>query len=703
MSIIRVFGSDNTDYKIVGGAANFQEVNIGDRITFAGFAYYGNNGDFLVTGKSVDSKTIRVLNSLGKSNDFTATINITSNANLAGDSFTLSNGITSTILTEGVEFVVGGSEAITATNLAAAISAVAGYSASAVGTLVTITRESDGSIYTLTYTDGGTSGATITDFVGETIGGGTMSSALSLKEGDSVIVKSPFNVLNQGTFKLIRTFNDSFYIENDRAVDEEIALPANNIATLGDGTTEYNFVKSEYTRMYWNQVGTEPSLNLIKQGDDLTIAGAGSNNGTFKVLGAQEKRKQITDVTIIRSQDITTGDYWLLDAADGSLYYVWYNKAGGGGDPLIVGRTAIPVAVGATDTAAQNVLATQLAIDALGDFVATVNGTKVRITDASFGPVASAANGNMGIGFSISVYQSGQNTFVEYANANSVTASNVTPVTVTVDRPTILFYDYDSATAGDKVRINGNFLGTNNQGTHLISEVLDRETVVIDTSLNLFDFALLGANENAMFLEEGQKYYGYKVIRQVAVEPSNDEQLVLIFDTAEQADKINNSGAVTVSTLNKLSYPVIAKSGLDSYRYDIGMLAETNRITYGDPRDSVTYPGVAAAGAEIFIDPPLVRRVLIGIDVRVNTGVPFVQITEQVRSAVAALINSNPIGQSIAISEIVATVDAIPGVRAVAISSPLYNSANDVIVIQPSEKSLVIDPETDITVSQIGS
>jgi uncharacterized phage protein gp47/JayE len=703
MSIIRVFGSDNTDYKIVGGAANFQEVNIGDRITFAGFAYYGNNGDFLVTGKSVDSKTIRVLNSLGKSNDFTATINITSNANLAGDSFTLSNGITSTILTEGVEFVVGGSEAITATNLAAAISAVAGYSASAVGTLVTITRESDGSIYTLTYTDGGTSGATITDFVGETIGGGTMSSALSLKEGDSVIVKSPFNVLNQGTFKLIRTFNDSFYIENDRAVDEEIALPANNIATLGDGTTEYNFVKSEYTRMYWNQVGTEPSLNLIKQGDDLTIAGAGSNNGTFKVLGAQEKRKQITDVTIIRSQDITTGDYWLLDAADGSLYYVWYNKAGGGGDPLIVGRTAIPVAVGATDTAAQNVLATQLAIDALGDFVATVNGTKVRITDASFGPVASAANGNMGIGFSISVYQSGQNTFVEYANANSVTASNVTPVTVTVDRPTILFYDYDSATAGDKVRINGNFLGTNNQGTHLISEVLDRETVVIDTSLNLFDFALLGANENAMFLEEGQKYYGYKVIRQVAVEPSNDEQLVLIFDTAEQADKINNSGAVTVSTLNKLSYPVIAKSGLDSYRYDIGMLAETNRITYGDPRDSVTYPGVAAAGAEIFIDPPLVRRVLIGIDVRVNTGVPFVQITEQVRSAVAALINSNPIGQSIAISEIVATVDAIPGVRAVAISSPLYNSANDVIVIQPSEKSLVIDPATDISVSQIGS
>jgi uncharacterized phage protein gp47/JayE len=703
MSIIEVFGTDNADYKIIGGAANYQEVNIGDRITFTGFAHYGANGDFLVVGKSVDSKTIRVLNALAKSNNLTATITVTNNANLVGDSFTLSNGITSTVLTQGVDFVNGGTTDITATNIAAAISAVAGYSASATLSVVTILRESDGNIYTLSYTDGGSVGATITTFVGETIGGGTMAASLSLKEGDSIIVKSPFNVLNQGTFRLIRTFNNSFYIENDRALDEEIAVPANAIATLGDATTRYNFVKSEYTRMYWNGVGTEPSLNLIKPGDDLTISGAGSNDGTFRVLGSQEKRKQITDVTIIRSQDITTGNYWLLDAADGSLYYVWYNKAGGGGDPAIGGRTGIVVAVGATDTAQQNAIATQLAIDALADFVVTVSNIKIRITDATYGPVAIAVNGNMGVGFSIELYQAGQNTFVEYANAASANASGIFPVTVGVDRPAILFFDYDSAVPGDKMQISGIFLGTSNQGTHLISEVLDRETIVIDTSLTLFDFALLGANENAMFLEEGQKYYGYKVIRQISVEPANSEQMVLVFDTAEQADKINNSGAVAASTLNKLSYPVIAKNGLDSYRYDIGMLAEVNRIVYGDPRDSITYPGVAAAGAEIFNDPPLVRRVLVGIDVRVKTGVPFIQITEQVRNAVAALIDSNPIGQSIAISRIVATVDAIPGVRAIAISSPLYNSANDVIVIQPSEKSLIIDPATDVSVNQLGS
>src|SRR5690606_16682008 len=271
------------------------------------------------------------------------------------------------------------------------------------------------------------------------------------------------------------------------------------------------------------------------------------------------------------------------------------------------------------------------------------------------------------------------------------------------DRPAMLFFDYDAAVPGDKVVINGTFLGALNQGTHLITEVLDRETVVVDEVLSLFDFVVLEGNENAMFLEEGQRYYGYKVIRQVAVEPANQEQIVLVFDTAEQTDKINNSGAVTVSTLNKLNYPTISRRGLDSYRYDTGLLAEVNRIIYGDPRDSITYPGVAAAGAEIYNEPPLIRRIIVGIDVRVITGVPFVQITEQVRSAVSALIKSNPIGRSIAISSIVATVNAIPGVRALAISSPQYDSTNDVIVLQPNEKSIIIDAATDILVNQLGT
>jgi len=64
----------------------------------------------------------------------------------------------------------------------------------------------------------------------------------------------------------------------------------------------------------------------------------------------------------------------------------------------------------------------------------------------------------------------------------------------------------------------------------------------------------------------------------------------------------------------------------------------------------------AAAGAEIFIKAPLVKRVQVSIDVRIKTCVPFSTIVEEVRNSVASLINSNPVGQPIAISSIISNI-----------------------------------------------
>jgi hypothetical protein len=175
-----------------------------------------------------------------------------------------------------------------------------------------------------------------------------------------------------------------------------------------------------------------------------------------------------------------------------------------------------------------------------------------------------------------------------------------------------------------------------------------------------------------------------------------------VFDTQEQYEKINQAANISISAVNKLGFSTVLKSGLDSYRFHTGLIGEANRIVYGEPRDPASYPGVAAAGAEIFIKPPLFRRVQVAIDVRVETGIPFARIVEQVRTTIAALIEGNPIGRSIAISDIISEVNSVPGVRAVAITSPLYNALNDTIKINPSEKAKVIDPVVDISVSQIG-
>ncbi len=265
----------------------------------------------------------------------------------------------------------------------------------------------------------------------------------------------------------------------------------------------------------------------------------------------------------------------------------------------------------------------------------------------------------------------------------------------------IIFSDYDTPVKGDGFVIRGTVFGTR-VGTYTIESVISNNEIAVNGIITALPTMVLGADSDNVFVQEATPYVGYKTVRMVTFEPTNEELLNVIWTNNKQIDKINELANTTISATTKLDYPSQNKTGLDAYRYDVGLLAEANRVVYGDPRDTSTYPGVAAAGVEIFIDPPLVRRVSVGVVVRLNTGVPLIQVVEQVRNSVAALINANPIGQSIAISRIVSAVDKISGVRAMAITSPLYDQTNDLILIQPDEKSLVTNPTVDIAVSQIG-
>ena len=216
-------------------------------------------------------------------------------------------------------------------------------------------------------------------------------------------------------------------------------------------------------------------------------------------------------------------------------------------------------------------------------------------------------------------------------------------------------------------------------------------------SINLTGF------ETALYLQEGTPYSGYKHVFLVSSEPSAPTRNIIVFDSVAQYEKIDGAAGVQMTSLNKLDFKTALQMGLDSYRYNTGLIAEANRIVYGDPRDPITYPGVGAAGADIFIREPLTLRVTMAIDIRLLTGAPFTAVSQQVRSNIASLVNSNPVGQSIDISSIIAVARSVPGVISVAIDSPLYNSSNDLIAVAPSEKTRIIDQSVDISVSQIGS
>lgn len=77
------------------------------------------------------------------------------------------------------------------------------------------------------------------------------------------------------------------------------------------------------------------------------------------------------------------------------VFNVWYNKDGGAGDPLVAGKTAIPVVVATGNTNAQVATATAAAIDNLAAFVCPVPGAAViTITNAVQGTAVDVADGN---------------------------------------------------------------------------------------------------------------------------------------------------------------------------------------------------------------------------------------------------------------------------------------------------------------------
>lgn len=707
LNISIVSGTSEADYIVLSGPLNFTEISIGDKVDVVGMDTAENNGTFLVTGVSSDGKTLRVLNPNAVNEYSTATISILDNLNIAGDEFVIGGNS----LIAGVGFLVGATADDTAQNLASAIGALPGVTASASGSIVTIEATAPSASISLVYNDlGGGGGASVSSasLVGRDYSTLSFDALSEVTEGDTLIISDGFAILNQGKFRVVRRYENSIYLENANSVDESVTLSDNLISTSLDGTTELEILNNDnQLTVRWNGVGTEPFFGVARPGDELTLGldFDTDNQDVFMVTKSGVKLQDITRATLVSANLITSGDYWELNsAADATEYYVWYNVDGLGGDPLVVGKTAIEVAINSTDTAVQVANATSAAIDAEVDFVAQASSTQVTITTVGFAETTPANSGTMDTLFSVQTVQPGRRTFLTAINPKVVAEG---PVLVSdifeLHRPQMLFYEYEATVPGDSFLITTTNFGSNNQGTWVVREVLDQDTILVVGTMADRAAGVLAGNQGSLIVQEEFPYVGYKQIRLVTNDPASTARGLIVFSTFNQFEKINDIGQVQISAQAKLDFNTTIRKGLDSYRYHTGLIGEANRIVYGDPRDDVTYPGVGAAGAEIFIREPLFRRVQVSIDVRIETGIPFSQIVEQVRTNLTALIDGNPIGQSIAISDIVENVNIIPGVRAVAISSPLYNPANDMIVIAPSEKSRIIDPVSDVSVRRIGS
>jgi hypothetical protein len=270
------------------------------------------------------------------------------------------------------------------------------------------------------------------------------------------------------------------------------------------------------------------------------------------------------------------------------------------------------------------------------------------------------------------------------------------------------FMTYDSLMPGDRLSISTTLWGAGNQGVWTVKALNSGSVYGFSVDVSSKATATftgpqaLGSQSSLVQCLEGA---ATKLVKQVLSVTQNDSDATLAdikFTTSAGYKKIGSSAGTLVQAVGKLAFPTVLAQGIDGYSHSTGLIAEVARVLYGDESDPATYPGVIAAGSNLNISGPLVKRIQLGLGIRIKSGISTTDVVDRVQSVVASVINKTGIGQSIAISDIVAAAGSVYGVVAITVLSPSYGAGTDLISVQPDEKPLVLDLDQDISVSLVG-
>ncbi len=265
----------------------------------------------------------------------------------------------------------------------------------------------------------------------------------------------------------------------------------------------------------------------------------------------------------------------------------------------------------------------------------------------------------------------------------------------------IFFTTYDSIAPGDSLVINTTILGAGNVGSFTISRFngSSSTTFYVNGAMTAKTVTNLSTSHVFVKMIEASPIRLIKKIRAIGRNDADSNYSDIIFSTPAYSTKMTAVAGSLIIPLDKLAFNTNIHQGLDAYSFNTGLLAEVNKVVYGDESNPSVYPGIQANGTNINISGPLIKRVTVSLSIRLRTGVSSADIVDRVKSSVASVINSTPVGVSIAISDLVSAANTIDGVLAVTILSPEYDVGNDLIAVQASEKPRVLDIAQDILVS----
>lgn len=197
-------------------------------------------------------------------------------------------------------------------------------------------------------------------------------------------------------------------------------------------------------KIYSRMSGTEldqGSSTVIS--DDLTqnilnYIGATSSASGGPDYDSSLSTNEVSKICLDSGSTITSGQYFLINDQV-NAFYVWFNVDSLGGDPLVAGKTAIPVSILSTDTELQVADKLSTAFNGTVHFVSSRTNNVLMVTSATAGSAVDGSNVNVGGAFYIKTVTQGE-TFTK-SGQTSYSSINEEDLTVRAAKLTAMIAD----------------------------------------------------------------------------------------------------------------------------------------------------------------------------------------------------------------------------------------------------------------------
>ena len=159
------------------------------------------------------------------------------------------------------------------------------------------------------------------------------------------------------------------------------------------------------------------------------------------------------------------------------------------------------------------------------------------------------------------------------------------------------------------------------------------------------------------------------------------------------SEYVINRGTGEFSIINTAGL-VLGTQVIASYDYYTNIIAEVQKVLEGDPGDSVTYPGVKAAGIFLTVEAPVSRRITVRLSIAAEITFVESELAPLVQRQIETYITGLGIGDDVIRSRIIDAAHNVQGVRSVSLQLPTDN-----VTVLENELPVPFDSDGDSLVT----